>query len=93
MLRQWTENLMRQKINEETRKLRNWTTLEFKNVRQLFEIPGVIEKASEAAEDNASPNKKHTEQGEFIYKDFKEFVHAQVRLDEENQAQHKLLTE
>ena len=42
LLRQWATNLVTQKVNEDSRMLRNWTLKEIKETRDMFKVPGHI---------------------------------------------------
>lgn len=92
MLRQWTENLMRQKINEEINKLRLFTQREIKSTRELLQVPGIVGIGNLIAGDGDEniPSSERA-RSKPQYQDFKEFAIAQMREGEVNLKEHKRL--
>ena len=58
MLRQWTVNLVRERVNEDSRILKNWANKEIKQVRELFKVPGIIGTGAAASDEEVSPGGK-----------------------------------
>ena len=42
ILKKWTEDLLRTRINEEVRLLQRQIQFEIRKIRRIFEVPGVI---------------------------------------------------
>ena len=96
VLRQWTTNLVREKVNDDSKQLRQHVKKEITAIKKMFYVPSFIGKA-DFADEPGSPNKSKTPESPMaeqpLFSNFGHFVREICQKEKEDSTAQKNLSD